>query len=134
WNEGNVEASERYLAPRYAIRHDPGDPWHGKELDLAGYKERLRVSRAPCPDQRCDLLELFADGDAVVATWSWKGTHTGELPGFPPSGRALRMSGATVYYFDGNRITGHWQIIDRLGVFEQLRLNAGRSPQGQPAV
>jgi steroid delta-isomerase-like uncharacterized protein len=124
WNEGNVEASDRYLAGRYTIHHDPGDPWHGKALDLAGYKARVRLSRAPCPDQRFDLRELFADGDAVVATWFWSGTHAGNLSGFPPSGRVLRMSGATVYYFDGNRISGHWQIIDRLGVFQQLRANA----------
>ena len=36
------------------------------------------------------------------------------------------MSGATVYYFDDSeRISGHWQIADRLGVFQQLRRNAG---------
>jgi predicted ester cyclase len=46
------------------------------------------------------------------------------LVGFPPSGRTLRMSGATVYDFEGDRITGHWQIIDRLGVFLQLRQTA----------
>ena len=70
WNDGNVEASDLDLADRYKIHHDPGDPWHGKELDLAGYKERVRLSRAHCPDQRFGLRELFADGDAVVATWS----------------------------------------------------------------
>ena len=31
------------------------------------------------------------------------------------------MSGATVYYFDDEKIVGHWQITDRLGVFQQLR-------------
>jgi hypothetical protein len=30
------------------------------------------------------------------------------------------MSGATVYYFEGERLSGHWQIVDRLGVFQQL--------------
>jgi predicted ester cyclase len=35
------------------------------------------------------------------------------------------MTGATVYSFDSDdRITGHWQVIDRLGVFQQLRRNA----------
>jgi steroid delta-isomerase-like uncharacterized protein len=106
------------------VRHDPGDPWHGKTLDLTQYKRRVRQAPVPCPDQRFDLQELFADGDAVVATWLWTGTHTGDLAGFPPSGRALRMSGATVYAFDGDRLTGHWQMVDRLGMFQQLRHNA----------
>lgn len=46
WNEGNVAALARYIAPRYKIHHDPGDPWDRQELDLAGYQERPRVSRA----------------------------------------------------------------------------------------
>src|SRR5438105_546551 len=110
WSEGNIEASDKYLAPRYTIYHDPGDPWHKQELDLEGFKARVRASRAPFPDQCFELQELFADGSAVVVTWFWTATHTGDLPGFPASGRAITMSGVTVYYFDGDRITGHWQI------------------------
>jgi hypothetical protein len=36
WNAGNVDASDLYIASAYTIRHDPGDPWEGQELDLAG--------------------------------------------------------------------------------------------------
>jgi len=124
WTEGDVDAAAKYIAPTYTIRHDPGDPWEKKELDLAGFKERVRLSRAPFPDQRFEIQELFADGDAVVATWLWTGTHLGDIPGFPATGKRISMSGATVYYFDGDRLTGHWQITDRLGVYQQLRQNA----------
>jgi hypothetical protein len=34
---------------------------------------------------------------------------------------AARRYGATVYCFANDRIDGHWQIIDRLGVLQQLR-------------
>jgi len=30
------------------------------------------------------------------------------------------MSGATVFSFDGAQATGHWQVSDRLSVFQQL--------------
>ncbi|MGD1149074.1 MAG: ester cyclase [Thermoanaerobaculaceae bacterium] len=125
WSEGNIDCSSRYLAPRYTIHHDPGDPWDKKELDLEGYKERVRLSRAPFPDQCFEVQELFADGNAVVVTWFWTATHVGDIPGFPASGKQIKMSGATVYYFEGNRITGHWQITDRLGVFQQLSKLSG---------
>ena len=121
WSEGDIEAAEKYIAPRYTIRHDPGDPWEGRELDLAAYKERVKALRAAFPDQSFDIQELFADGDAVVMTWLWSATHAGEIPGFPATGRRITMSGATVYYFDGSRLTGHWQITDRLGVYQQLQ-------------
>ena len=121
WTEGKVEASDKYIASKYTIHHDPGDPWDRKVLDLEGYKERVRISRAPFPDQRFDIQGLFADGDAVVVTWYWTGTHRGDIPGFPASGRQIKMSGATVYYFEGDKISGHWQITDRLGVYQQFR-------------
>ena len=121
WNKGDIEAADQYIAARYTIHHDPGDPWDQQELDLAAFKQRVRLSRAPFPDQHFALQELFAEGDAVIATWLWSGTHQGDLPGFPASGRQISMSGATVYYFEDERICGHWQISDRLGVLQQLR-------------
>jgi hypothetical protein len=33
WSEGNLDAVDKYLAPRYTLFHDPGDPWDQKELD-----------------------------------------------------------------------------------------------------
>jgi predicted ester cyclase len=130
WNQGHVEAAGRYIAPLYTVQHDPGDPWDGRPLDLDIYKERVRLARASCPDQRFALLAVVADDAAgiVIATWRWVGTHTGTLAGFSPTGRLLRMTGATVYSFDSDdRITGHWQVIDRLGIFQQLR--AAASPE-----
>lgn len=121
WNQGDASAVAKYLAPSYTIRHDPGDPWDGQTLDLAGYIDRLNVSRAPFPDQRFDIQLALAGDEDVVITWLWQATHLGDLPGFPASGRTIRMSGATVYSFDSDdRITGHWQVTDRLAVYQQL--------------
>ena len=121
WSEGDVEAAAKYIAPRYKVLHDPGDPWEGRELGLAAYKERVSALRAAFPDQCFDIQGLFADGDAVVATWLWSATHKGDIPGFPATGKQIRMSGATAYYFEGDRLAAHWQITDRLGVYQQLQ-------------
>ena len=122
WSGGRIEACDTYLAQNYAIRHDPGDPWDGKTLTIAAFKERVRLSRAPFADQQFHVQEMFADGEAVVATWLWSASHTGDLPDYPATGLPLTMSGATVYYFDGHdRIQGHWQVADRLAVFRQLQ-------------
>ena len=121
WDEGNAEAADKYIAHKYTIHHDPGDPWDKKVLDLPGYKERVRILRGPFPDQRFAIQGLFADGNAVVVTWFWTGTHRGDIAGFPATNKQLRMSGATVYFFDGEKLTGHWQITDRLGIYQQLR-------------
>jgi len=84
--------------------------------------ERVRLSRAPFPDQRFDVQEWFENDEGVAITWLWSATHLGDLPGFRATGKPIAISGATIYRFDGaNRITGHWQVTDRLGVFRQLQ-------------
>ena len=95
-----------------------------RELDLRPqpqYKERVRVLRAPFPDQHFTVQDILADSDKVFITWLWAATHQGDIAGFPATGNPIKTSGATVYYFDAERLTGHWQITDRLGVFMQLR-------------
>jgi len=121
WSAGNLEAVRKYVAERYTIHHDPGDPWNGKVLDRKGFAERVRLSRAPFPDQRFTLQESFLAANAVVITWLWAGTHLADLPGFAASGKSISTSGITIYYVADGLITGHWQITDRLGVLLQLR-------------
>lgn len=122
WSSGEIEDCGRFLSESYTIRHDPGDPWDGRTLDLAGFKERVRLSREPFPDQRFDVQEWFENDDGVAVMWLWSATHIRDFLGFPASGKSLQMSGATVYQFDSaDRISGHWQVTDRLGIFRQLQ-------------
>jgi steroid delta-isomerase-like uncharacterized protein len=121
WSNGDIDACERYIAAKYTIHHDPGDPWDKRELDLAEYRERVTLSRAPFPDQFFTIQELVGEGQKVVVSWLWSATHKGDIPGFPATGRRIEMSGITVYFFEQGRLTGHWQVTDRLGVFMQLR-------------
>lgn len=120
WNEGAADASQGYLEDTYTIHHDPGDPWHGKTLTVAEFNERLKVSRAPFPDGKFEVIGFYEDGDAIAINWLWTGTHTADLGSLPASGKVISMSGLTVYYFQADRITGHWQVVDRLGVYQQL--------------
>ncbi len=121
WNRGNIDVIPEYIAEKYTVFHDPGDPWDGMELDVKGFQNRVSVSREPIPDQTFFIQEMYENDDSVCITWFWSGTHKGEVSGIPPSGKNLNMSGATVYYFRDNKIIGHWQIADRLGVFQQMQ-------------
>ncbi len=101
---------------------------------MDGYKERVRLSRAPFPDQKFDIQRLCADGDAVAMTWLWRATHLGDVPGFPATGETVRMSGATTYSFTADdKLSGHWQITDRLGIWHRLAANAARLQRGVSA-
>lgn len=125
WNQGNADAVAQFLADSYTIYHDPGDPWHQQTLSVAGFKERLSHSRAPFPDQQFHIQHLVAEGNHVSMAWLWSGTHLAPLGEFAPSGQTIEMSGVTHYMFENGRIAGHWQVSDRLAVYQQLMRNQG---------
>jgi predicted ester cyclase len=128
WSLGRIEACDDFIGETYTVRHDPGDPWDGQTLSRDGFKERVRLSRRPLPDQRFTLVSMLEEAGAIAIAWTWAATHTGEVAGFAPTGARLTMSGLTIYDFDPeNRIRGHWQVVDRLGVYRQLSQNAGKA-------
>jgi predicted ester cyclase len=124
WSDGDAEAARRVLAPGYTIHRDPGDPWEGQTLDADAYVVRVAALRRGFPDQRFTVLHTAVAGDTVALAWDWVGSHLGDLPGFPATGRAIRMTGSTFYFTAAGKVTGHWQITDRLGVFQQLQAPA----------
>lgn len=120
WSQGDVDAVDRFIADSYTIQNDPGDPWSGQTLDRAGFKDRLVKSRAMAPDQVFHPVEMIEEGDRIAVSWNWEGTHLGDIPGVPATGRKINMTGLTIYSFEGDRLSGHWQLADRLGVYQQL--------------
>ena len=122
WNAGDAAFADEVLADTYTIHSDPGDPWDRKALTRAEFKERLTISRAPFPDLRFEFGDAVVESDRVALAWTMLGTNTDALAGRPPTGRSIRVQGMTIYYFADGRITGHRQVVDRLGVVQQLGL------------
>ena len=119
WNQGDVGNLETYLAPAYTIYSDPGDPWEGQTLDRDGFHTRLLYSRNAFPDLRFDIQESIEGEDTVAIRWMMSGTHLGDLPNLPATGRSFSVSGMTFYSFDEGQICGHRQAFDQLGFLSQ---------------
>ncbi len=120
WNRERLDDLQRFVAQAYTVFHDPGDPWHGRSLDHAGFTERVMQSRAAAPDQKFTIQDMVGENDKVATAWKWQGTHLGQIAGIPPTGNAITMSGLTLYYFDQKKLVGHWQVADRLSVYQQV--------------
>jgi steroid delta-isomerase-like uncharacterized protein len=121
WSAGDLSAVERLVAPRYLIHSDPGDQWEGQTLDRATYRERVMFSRTAFPDLRFILHDIIASEHRVAVRWSAEGTHRGDLPGLPATGRRLGFTGQTIYDIVDGQVAGHWQVVDRLGFIQQVR-------------
>jgi hypothetical protein len=109
WNRGNLDAAHEHVSDRYTIHHDPGDPAEGTTLDLAQYQDRVRRSRNAIRDQHFTVHEILGDRHKVIVTWFCDGTLATGARNVSASSRLMR-SGATVYYIDNGKLSGHWQV------------------------
>jgi steroid delta-isomerase-like uncharacterized protein len=121
WSKGNLDVVDELVAPQYTIRHDPGDPWEGKTIDLATFKERLQNSRQIFPDQQFRIDEILSTEDRVAVSWHFTGTQQEDVPNFPATDEKVQVCGLTIYYLAGDKIIGHWQVFDKLGLIQQLK-------------
>jgi predicted ester cyclase len=56
--------------------------------------------------------DLLAEGDRVAVRYRARGTHTGELFGAAPTGRAVTITGIEIYRVEGSRIAEYWGEAD----------------------
>ncbi len=120
WNEGDFASIKDYVAPMYEIKSDPGDPWEGQIISLDRFQERVLYSRNAFPDLRFEIQEMIEGDEQAVASWIMSGTHTGDLPQLPATGKPFSITGMTLYYFENGKVCGHWQAYDRLGFLMQI--------------
>lgn len=95
WNNGDFTNLGDYVARTYEIRHDPGDPWDGKTLDADEFKVRVMYSRNAFPDLHFNLHEMISETDKVAVRWTMSGTHQGDLPQLPATGKQFSITGMT---------------------------------------
>ena len=62
----------------------------------AAIMSRKNVIMQATSDGNITLKNRIAHGNQVVAEWVARGTHTGDLPGLPASGRPFELHGVTV--------------------------------------
>src|SRR5262245_6776787 len=56
------------------------------------------------PDCRFDVRSVVESGHIVVVEWTFRGTHTGDLPGLPAQGEEVMVHGVSVCRMDGDLI------------------------------
>jgi len=117
WNKGNLQVADELIAPTYQ-HHDASTPDLGKGPE--GEKKRVNLYRTAFHDFRLNLEDLLADGETVVARWSCRGVHKGELNGIAPTGKQFAITGVTIARFSSGKIVEGFVNWDALGLMRQL--------------
>jgi len=117
--KGNMAVGAEVFAPDCRIR-------------LAGVPQEMRGPDAlvaflgpiagAFPDLRVSIDEQVAEGDRLVTRWTATGTHKGDLMGAEPTGKQVTFSGVACDRLDGGRVVERWEIMDQLGLLQQVGL------------
>ena len=117
WNNGNQATVDELFAANYS-HHDPSS----QDLGQGPQSEKRRVSvyRTAFPDLRFTIEDVIAEGETVMARYSARGTHKGDLNGIAPTGKQIHVTGVSVTRFANGRIAEGWANWDALGLMQQL--------------
>jgi steroid delta-isomerase-like uncharacterized protein len=78
--------------------------------------------REAFPDLQITVDQQVAERDLVAVRWTARGTNTGTGNGIPATGKAVQMTGTTLFRLDEGRIAEEWTCANSLGLMRQLGL------------
>jgi steroid delta-isomerase-like uncharacterized protein len=120
WHEGNEQVLDELFSQGF-VNHELSNP---EVSGLENYRQWAQGVRSTwgggMPDWRVTIEDLVAEGDKVAKRWVFRGTHTGEMLGLPPTGRQVEMRAMTLYRIvDGKVREIHWNF-DLYGLLQQV--------------
>lgn len=119
YNSNQLDPLGEVLAPDFT----PHALMPGVPNTLEGIKQVHQATLAIFPDLRITTDDLIAEGDKVVERWTQTMTHTGApffIGNLPASGKAVRITGCSIYRIQAGKIAEHWAEMDFMGVLRQL--------------
>lgn len=78
--------------------------------------------REAFPDLNITVEKQVAEQDLVAVHWTARGTNTGAGNGIPATGRAVEITGTTLFRLDEGKIAEEWTCANSLGLMRQLGL------------
>lgn len=110
-NGKNLDLLDELLSPGYV--------WHGPGQDAG--KEAYEAYLSAFPDLKMTTKDQFSAGDKVVTRFVSEGTHRGDLPSIPATGKHVAgVEGIFISRVENGKIVEEWEQFDELGMMKQL--------------
>ncbi len=117
WNKGNLSVADQLFSPNYT-HHDPSTPDFGRGPESE--RKRATLYRTAFPDLQLTIEDIIAEGETVMARWSCRGTHKGDLSGIAPTGKQFSISGVSIARLANGKLAEGWVNWDAQGLMQQL--------------
>jgi steroid delta-isomerase-like uncharacterized protein len=116
FNDKDLETFESLVDPEIVIH----DPLFGENSGIEIFRVVGMTFLTAFPDQHTEITLLTCEADLVTCIHRHRGTHLGELMGFPPSGRPIDIEGIEVLRVADGRIAEFWRHDDDAGMMKQI--------------
>lgn len=115
-NAGDLDGAMVVFAPD-AVVHMSSGP---EPLTMEGFKQLGQVLLSAFTGGRSTVEDMIADGDKVVSRLTFRGAHTGDLMGIPPTGKSVAISEIIIDRVAGGKIVESWRLFDQMTMMQQL--------------
>ena len=89
-NQKNLKVVDELIAADY-VHHDPSFPTIVSGID--GYKQFVTQYLTAFPDLHFTIEDHVSEGEMTASRWTVSGTHNGDLPSVPRTGRPISVTG-----------------------------------------
>ena len=96
-----------------------------EQLLESSMREQVAAYRAAFPDITVTVDEQIGEREKVMTRLTFRGTHTGDLLGIPPTGKAMEYTIVQVATFEGGQMVDQWADFHPVVVLSQLGLVRG---------
>ncbi len=123
WNLGVEAVAHEILHADFRFRGSLEAERQGPD----GFLDYMRAVRSALTQYECIIDDLIEAGLRAAARMRFKGIHTSEFFGVPPTGREIVWSGAAFFTTNGYQITELWVLGDIDAVKRQLDAGSASS-------
>jgi steroid delta-isomerase-like uncharacterized protein len=117
WNQKNLKVVDELMAADY-VHHDPSSPTVVSGID--GYKQFVIQYLNAFPDLHFTIEDHVTENETTASRWTASGTHNGDLPGIPRTGRPISFTGMTIGRIRDGKFVEGWSNWDSLRLMQQL--------------
>ena len=114
--DGDSAAFRELMSPEI-VAHVAGGP-----VSREVFLQHNSVFNAAFSEREFIVEDLTTEADKVVARVTWRGTHTGEFQGLPPTGKQVEISAFIMERIRDGKSVEHWSLFDRVTMMQQLGL------------
>lgn len=133
WNDGRIEVADELVHEDFED-HPPTRFWDLKLRGPRALTDAVAQFHSAMPDFRDQVQQIVAEGDQVVYLGQISGTLEGELFGFQPTGKSMKVWGVNFFRMQDGKVRERWGQFDVLGMVQQLGLapapGGGNGPGG----